>query len=395
MPIARANWNRRRIPAALFAVAIFAFTAIGAAAQSDMPAHTPTPLGAPLDITVPANPTAFKAAGKWHLVYELHVANLGKWECRLTKIEVLAADRAPSPLATFASKDLEAIMSHPGQETPEKTKIAPGSFAVVYLWLTFDKLDDVPAKIQHRIAMKIGDYPEAITLEGVPVAVNKIPVTVISPPLRGENWLAGNGPSNTSIHRRALIPVGGRARISQRYAIDWVQLYPDGKTHHGDAKDNRSYRAYGAEIHAVADGVVTQTKDGIQQNVPNEKPAVPITLETIGGNHVIVDIGNGLFVFYAHMQPGSLRVKPGDHVRRGDTLGLVGNSGNSSEPHLHFHLCDASSELACEGIPYTFASFELQGNGAGWKQSESPVAPPVKRELEIPAENDVVRFPAE
>jgi murein DD-endopeptidase len=395
MPIVRANTNRHRIPrAVLFAVAIFAFTAIGAAAQSDKPAHTPTPLGAPLDITVPANPAAFKAAGAWHLVYELHIANLGKWDCQLTKIEVLSSDRAASPLATFAATDLEAIITHPGQDNAEKTKIAPGSFAIAYLWLTFDHPLSVPAKIQHRMAMKIGNYPEAITLEGVLVAVNKDPITVISPPLRGENWLAGNGPSSVSIHRRALIPVGGRARIAQRYAIDWVQLYPDGKTFHGDAKDNRSYSAYGAEIHAVADGVVTQTKDGIQQNVPNEKPAVPITLDTIGGNHAIVDIGNGHFAFYAHMQPGSLRVKSGDHVRRGETLGLVGNSGNSSEPHLHFHLCDSSSELACEGVPYAFAAFDLQGNGWTWKQSEPPAAPPAKRELEIPAENDVVRFPA-
>jgi murein DD-endopeptidase len=398
MSIARAKSKCRRIVAALFALAIFAFTAINAAAQSDNPAHTPTPLGAPLDITVPANPTAFKAGSEWHLVYELHVANLGKWDCQLTRIEVLAADRAAIQLAqirlaSFADKELEALMSHPGQDAAEKTKITPGSFAVAYLWLTFDKLEYFPAKIQHRIAMKVGDYPEAITLEGVPVTVNKNPVAVIAPPLRGENWLAGNGPSNISIHRRALIPVGGRARIAQRYAIDWVQLYPGGKTHHGDAKDNRNYRAYGAEIHAVADGVVMQTKDGIQQNVPNEKPAVPITLETIGGNHVIVDIGNGLFAFYAHMQPGSVRVKPGDHVRRGDTLGLVGNSGNSSEPHLHFHLCDANSELACEGVPYAFAAFELQGNGWAWRQSEPPAAP-LQREMEMPAENDVVRFNA-
>lgn len=398
MPFARANSDRRRIPgAAIFALVIFVFTAIAAAAQSDKPAHTPNPLGAPLDITVPEAPQAFRARGKWHLVYELHVSNLGKWDCQVTKIEVLAADRAPGPLTNFAAlegKALEATMSHPGQDSADKTKIALGSFAVVYLWLTFDKLDEVPAKIQHRMAMKIGDYPEAITLEGVPVAVNKNPVTVISPPLRGENWLAGNGPSNVSIHRRALVPVGGRARIAQRYAIDWVQLYPDGRTFHGDAKDNRNYRAYGAEILSVSDGVITQTKDGIQQNVPNERPAVPMTLETIGGNHVIVDIGNSLFAFYAHMQPGSLRVKVGDHVRRGDALGLIGNSGNSSEPHLHLHLCDANSELACEGVPYAFVSFEVEGNGMGWRQSEPHAAPPVKRELEIPAENDVVRLPA-
>ena len=68
---------------------------------------------------------------------------------------------------------------------------------------------------------------------------------------------------------------------------------------------------------------------------------VPITLETVGGNNVIMEIGDGLYAFYAHLQPGSLRVKVGDKVRRGQVLGLLGNSGNSSEPHLHFHICNA------------------------------------------------------
>jgi murein DD-endopeptidase len=383
--------------AAIFLVAALLNSASGVHAQSET-AHTPKPIAPPLDIVAPIDPTAFKAAGKWHLVYELHVANLGKWDCQLTRVEVLTNEAPSKSLATFVDAGLEAMISHPGlegagkiAEADKKSIIGPGMLAIVYMWVTLDKLEDVPAKIRHRIVMKIGDYPEAITLEGIPITVNTTPVAVISPPLRGENWLAANGPSNTSIHRRALNPLNGRAYVSQRYAIDWVQLYPDGRIYRGDPKDNRNYRAYGAEIHAVSDGVVTETKDGIQQNVPNEKPVVPITLETAGGNHVIMDIGGNLFAFYAHMQPGSLRVKVGDKVRRGDVLGLLGNSGNSSGPHLHFHICNASSELACEGLPYAFASYELLGNGLTWKSSDVH-EPPVKRELEIPLENDVVRF---
>ena len=97
-----------------------------------------------------------------------------------------------------------------------------------------------------------------------------------------------------------------------------MELYPDGKTYQGDPADNKNYRAYGHEIHAVADGIVTETKDGLPQNTPGAKSlAIPITLETIGGNHVITDMGNGLYAFYAHMQPGSLRVKVGDKVKSG------------------------------------------------------------------------------
>lgn len=353
--------------------------------------HTPKPIAPPLEVVVPAPPHAFKAGGKWNLCYELHVTNLGKWDATLTRVEIVSYDSSQRSLGVYTDAALYLLIYRPGLDTVKKEIIGPGSSAILYMWVTLDNREDIPLRIRHRIAMRIGDYPEAITLDGVAAEVRRSPVVVISPPLEGDNWLAGNGPSNTSPHRRALIPIEGRAYISQRYAIDWVRLNPDGKTYTGDSKDNKNYRAYGAEIRAVTDGIVTDTKDGIQQNIPNEKPIVPITLDTVGGNHVIMEIGDNVFAFYAHMQPGSLRVKVGDHVRRGQVLGLLGNSGNSTEPHLHFQLCTANSELGCEGLPYAFASFDLQGNGWGWKSSAAASAP-VKMEMQIPLENDVVRF---
>jgi murein DD-endopeptidase MepM/ murein hydrolase activator NlpD len=91
------------------------------------------------------------------------------------------------------------------------------------------------------------------------------------------------------------------------------------------------------------------------------------------------------------LQPGSLRVKVGDKVRRGQAVGLVGNSGNSTEPHLHFHVSDANSPLGSDGLPYLLPAFEVQGKGWGWKATEAKAAE--KRQMEIPLENDVVRFP--
>jgi murein DD-endopeptidase len=355
--------------------------------------HTPKPIAPLFNMVIPISPTAFKADGKWHLVYELHLSNMDKWEYRFTRIEVVPADAPQKALAEFSDADLDGMFVHPGLANAESmSKLLPGEFGAVFIWVTFDSLAEVPAAIENRISVKIGDYPEAMSVVTLPTSVINKPVVVIAPPLRGEDWLSGNGPSNTSLHRRALIPIDGHAYISQRFAIDWVQLNPDGKTYTGDPSDNKNYRAYGAEILAVADGVVTQIKDGIPQNTPGAKTlAVPITLETIGGNHVIEDVGGGLYAFYAHMQPGSLRVKVGDRVRRGQVLGLLGNSGNSSEPHLHFQICDANSELGSEGIPYAFRLFEVQGKGWGWKSSESREAA-VRHEMEIPTENEVVRF---
>jgi murein DD-endopeptidase MepM/ murein hydrolase activator NlpD len=370
-------------------------TESGAAAEQAVPRpeHTPKPLLPGFNAVVPIAPTAFKADGKWHLAYELHISNMDIWDYAFTRIEVVTADATQKTLATFSGADLDGMFSHPGLPKPEKvSKLAPGEFGVVFLWVTLDKLEDIPAAIAERISVKIGDYPEALSIVTPATSVDKNPVVVISSPLVGENWVAANGPSNTSAHRRALIPINGHAYISQRFAIDWVQAYPDGKTYKGDPADNKNYRAYGTEIHAVADGVVTQIGDGIPQNTPGAKSlAVPITLETIGGNHVIMEIGNGLFAFYAHMQPGSLRVKVGDKVRRGQVLGLLGNTGNSSEPHLHFQICSANSELGSEGLPYAFASFEVQGKAGEDKLSLFPGGP-VKHEMEIPTEDEIVRF---
>jgi murein DD-endopeptidase len=361
-------------------------------ASSTPAAPATKPFTAPLDIYVPIAPTAFAANGKIHLIYELHVSNYASSDCSLTHLEVLAAGSEKS-LASYAAADVEGMMSRPGQPgaTP-KTKLAAGTTGVIYLWVTIENPQDVPGAVRHKINMKVGAYPEDLTIETPPLKVNRKPVVVLSPPLRGDNWLAGNGPSNASGHRRALIPVDGRSWISQRFAIDWVRLFPDGPTSHGDKADNKNYRAYGEEAFAVADGVVTEVKDGIPENIPGATSrVVPITLETVGGNHVLLDLGNGIFAFYAHLQPGSIRVHVGDKVKVGQVLGLVGNSGNSTEPHLHFDICDRSSMLACEGLPYAFPSFDVQGNGWGWKSAESK-EPPVTHKMEIPLGNQVVRF---
>jgi len=364
----------------------------GAASAPAGPASKPLTL--PLDITVPAAPKAFKAGGKWHLAYELHIANFGGADCTLVSIETVSGSSPEKSIAKISGVDLSLIVVHSGQKVVDATKIAAGSVTVAYMWETMDSLSDIPATIRDKVTAKVGNYPEDMTAETSATAVGRTPAIVISPPLRGDDWIAGNGPSNTSVHRRALRPFDGHAYIAERFAIDWLELYPDGKSFQGDRSDNKNYRDYGAEIHSVASGTVTEVRDGIPQNTPGPaSPAVPITLETVGGNHVIVRIADGVYAGYMHMQPGSIRVKVGDKVTRGQVLGLLGNSGNSTEPHLHFQLCSASSTLACEGLPYAFSSFEVEGKGMGWKSSE-PNQTPVKREMEIPLEGDVVRFPA-
>ncbi len=342
------------------------------------------PLTVPLDIQVPWAPTSVQADGKNTLVYELHITNFSGQNVSLTQIEVLAEGGAE--LAKLGPSELlTSVLSLGNRQAGgmEKLDLGPGQRALVYMWVALDSAAKLPAALEHKVSAKVGAFPDELTILCARVTVGH-DVPVVSPPLRGDSWMAGNGPSNTSPHRRTIIPIDGRARISQRFAIDWIRLNPDGKTYTGDPLDNKNYRAYGSEAFAVADGTVVATKDGIPQNVPGiNSRAVPITLETVGGNHVILDIGHGRYAFYAHLQPGSLKVKVGDRVKRGQVLGLVGNSGNSTEPHLHFHIGDSTSPLGSEGLPYVLAAFEAR------TKKDAPLA---EHKMEIPTEDEIVTF---
>lgn len=131
--------------------------------------HTPKPIGTLFDSVMPISPVAFKADGKWHLVYEIHVANMDKWDYAFTRIDVVSGDAAQKPLASFSGSELDGMFSHPGLPKAEKkAKLVPGEFGAVFLWVTFDTLDDIPSALAHRISVKIGDYPEALSLVTLP-----------------------------------------------------------------------------------------------------------------------------------------------------------------------------------------------------------------------------------
>jgi hypothetical protein len=372
-------------------VAVLLFLAASApVAGQNVPAAPPkrTPIAPQLDVTVPIAPTAFKADGGWHLVYELHLGNMNKADVKVASIDVVAGDPSRRIVATYAGARLDSAMARPGLTVTDKSQLASGTMGIVFIWATVNDASAVPATIRQRLVVTVGtNIPDTVVTE--PMRVGRGAVAITSP-LRGEHWLAGNGPSFSSGHRRALVVIDGHAVIAQRFAIDWVRLHDNGKTFQGDSLDNTRYLAYGSDALAVADGIVVETKDSIPQNIPGEASrAVPITLETVAGNHIVLDIGNGRYALYAHLQPGSLRAKVGDHVRRGQALGLVGNSGNSTEPHLHFHIMDAQSPLGSEGLPYSLPAFEVVSHG--WKQLQTGVSE--AHHDEIPLEDEVVNLP--
>jgi murein DD-endopeptidase MepM/ murein hydrolase activator NlpD len=172
----------------------------------------------------------------------------------------------------------------------------------------------------------------------------------------------------------------------QRYAYDLL-VVRDGATHGGDGKALTDYYCWGREILSPAAGVVSSAVDGLPDQVPGEMDPAHAA-----GNHVVIDHGEGEYSLLAHLQQGSLRVKEGDAVEAGQVVGLCGNSGNTSEPHLHYHLQTEGRFGSGVGLPAQFQGYSADGQpvergeprrgqviapGSG----EEPAAPEAGREV--------------
>jgi len=354
----------------LVLVALTSFAFVGSSF-----AQLPTaPDNDPLYMRVVATPYPPEAqildgAGHRHSAYELYVTNWGKTPLKITKLDVNGKDDEKIVATLSATGKQLAAMFVPvnGDGTkPNDPALKPGETGVFFIFVDWLPGQDDPDTFDTAITIEQhGERSGSGTIHTAALEINQDDPIVIRSPLLGKNWLAANGPSNTSAHRRAMLPVNGLPHIGQRYAIDWIQLGDDGRAFTGDEHDNKSYHAWDQEIHAVADGKIVEVKDGIPENVPNSgKLAVQMTYDTLPGNHIIQELSEGHYAAYAHLRPGTIKVKVGDTVKSGDVIAHLGNTGNSSEPHLHFQVCDAPSFPASEGLPfaieqYTYEDYKL------------------------------------
>jgi murein DD-endopeptidase MepM/ murein hydrolase activator NlpD len=196
--------------------------------------------------------------------------------------------------------------------------------------------------------------------------------------------------------------VNGRVWIAQRYAVDWEQLDGQGRIYHGPRTDVKSYTIYRKEVLAVADAKVVSTIDGMPNQMPGKMPA-NIAIEQADGNSVILDLGGGRYALYAHFDPGSVRVREGDTVKRGQVIGLVGNTGNSLAPHLHFHVMSQPIALASNGLPYEIDGFLVTARTPGTTAFDTaeeqgtplptaPISPPRQAKNEMPLDQMIISF---
>lgn len=321
---------------------------------------------AQLSVTFLQSPIPMFAQDKYYLVYELYLTNYQPAPITLTQLTVNGV-KENSKQFTFEKTELAALIHPIGIKKSEKEPliIQPGQAKMIFMWLPFTDKTAIPNQLIHQISFTTVDPQnknsiENLSLFSLPMPVQKRELTKIRSPLRGGPWIAANGPSNSSAHRVANIIIHGQDYFSQRYAIDFIQIGKNGKTFSGKENLNASYYCYNKDVYSVHEGKVVAVKDGIPENIPHSgKTAVPINVETVGGNYIIVDIGSGQYAFYAHLIPGSLKVKVGDRVAQGQAIAKLGNTGNSSEPHLHFHICNGPSPLGSNGMPYVFDKFSV------------------------------------
>ncbi len=170
-------------------------------------------------------------------------------------------------------------------------------------------------------------------------------------PARGEWLVAGGGPDPETSHSWEI--------VGQRYALDIVQIGADEQTFGGDGQQLGHYHCYGAPILAPADGEVVVAHDGIRDARRPGTGWLDWRARHFCGNHVTIDHGNGEFSFLAHLKTGSLTVKVGDRVGSGTKVGRCGNSGHSTQPHLHFQLQDHPDFFQAVGLPMRFAGIAV------------------------------------
>jgi murein DD-endopeptidase len=366
----------------------------------------------PVEVVTPKPTTEVVIEGRRVLVYELHITNFGPSSLTLTELQVFASGSESSlsekaggdKLADYSGSSLSELLrpvdesSQMGESSDMASKSNPGKLdigrrVIAFMYVTVPGDLRVSA-LRHRFSFDVaepsrskGNPNDESALDGIIVPVLQQSPLVLSPPFKDGVWLAGNGPSNSSVHRRSVIAIDGRAYISQRFAIDWALVGNNGNTFHDSRERNENFWGFGQPVLAVADGEVTEIVDGIPDNIPGKLPLV--TVQTITGNHVTVRIAADTYVMFAHLKQGSIRVRLHQTIKRGTEFAQVGNSGNTTGAHLHLQVTDANSALAAEGIPFIFDRFRFLGFGKDFEEGHHPDLP---RSRMLPMDDSVLSF---
>lgn len=338
------------------------------------------PLHQSFDLRVPWTPEPVVVAGKASLVYELHLTNEAQETLTIQRIEVL--DDQQHVLVDLSGGELVAAVGMADRaKGDERLRMTPGMSAVAYLSVPL--ADTAAVHLHHRVVYA-GQADQDLTTDGATITTTQRTPLQLGPPLRGGPWVAIYDASWERGHRRVLYTTDGSVKVPGRFAIDWILLGPHGGFAKAKGESPRQWFGYAADVIAVADATVASTGEGVAEPTTlADGAAHKVPLENAAGNYVALDLGDGRYAFYEHLKPASIRVKAGQRVHRGEVIGQLGFTGESTGPHLHFHVSDANAPLAAEGLPYALTSFRVLGGyasiedfaaGRPWTLDVSPTA---------------------
>lgn len=250
-----------------------------------------------------------------------------------------------------------------GATLARSASLAPGE-AVVFTYQPF-----VWKGARDRLALV------ALTAEGTVATETAATLAIDSTPARTQALFPVPGRSNAVVTASFHTP--HRWAAIEEFALDIVMTGTGGGTYRGSGARLVDYYAFGKPIRAVAAGRVVGVRDGMADNVAMLKrqgesaeayldrllkaqdALIAAGIEAVLGNHVVIDHGNGEYSVYAHLKQGSVSVRDGQAVAAGERIAALGSSGNSTEPHLHFQICDNPDMNRCRALPVAFRGINL------------------------------------
>ncbi len=276
--------------------------------------------------------------------------------------EIIVIDKDAQRIITTIKKDnFPTIYKAPLDKNPyfEMDEIHHYYFS---LQLPIPLDQPIPNNIIHQFIFRDTIYNKDFWYEGASFQPrkNEIPVT-ISSPVKGNNWLFINQSSN-DYHFYVLFFLNGKIGTGERYAFDNLKIDNNMKFFSGDPRRNESYYNYKDTLYAVANGTVVQIQDGLPENLGDAHNLTFNSPLELAGNFLILDMGGSKYAFYAHCVPNSFFVKVGDQIKEGDPVALLGNSGNSTAPHLHFQICDSPDFFSSNGLPFVLKKYNKLGD---------------------------------
>lgn len=327
-----------------------------------------------------------RAGDRQFLSFDLELLDVTKGPLDIEQVRVRAFDKAGRLLAW---EKLDSNGSRPAVEVLGPRHLEPGKPLTVFN--PFFELDTAVPIDLLRFEVRLsgpGRAPLKTTFEVRPVEYAQKASLIL--PVAGAHVWAYEAPGFYSHHRRLDLTdpfnrdVMKMRRNSQRYALDLVVVDDQGEVFHGDPGKQENWVGFGFPIVAPAPGTVVTAVGDKPDDIPYDQAAAQKEPALMAGNYVVLDHGNGEYSMLAHFHHGSLAVKPGDHIERGQLLGKMGRSGmGSGLVHVHYELRNTADIFDADGLPAIFQGFRRIGSPAAESGRIAPgwvvITEPVKR----------------